>query len=184
MQLMIYSVLLGFAIGLIVFLILVYLRTNDKLLKTEDELFQLANKDDFFIKKNSYIRGDELLFYTKLQAIVGDNYFLFPQVHLSELVDVRNNVRDHDNLYHLLGNRSVDYVIFNKPEMKPLLAIELNGESHLMMNRKNRDKTVGSLLEKVGIKFLPVDKNNYNLEELKAKITSIVGIAPTTNQIS
>jgi len=149
-------------------------RLRDKLLKTEDSLLQLANKENFFNKKKSLIRDDELSFYSILYSIVKDNYYLFPQVHLSELVDVKNNVRDHDNLYQLLGNKSVDYVILNKPDMSPLLAIELNGESHFMANRQNRDKVVSLLLEKAGIKFLAVDKNNYNLEELRTGILSMI----------
>jgi hypothetical protein len=173
-MIMILSLLLGFAIGIIGLLFLRSERIYDKLLKTEDALAQLANKENFFIRKNCLIRDDELAFYAKLQAIVENNYYLFPQVHLSDLVSVQNNVRDHENLYQLLGNKSVDYVIFSKPEMCAIVAIELNGESHLMANRKNRDQLVSSVLEKVGIKFLPVDKNNYNFEELKMKILSLL----------
>lgn len=160
MEILIFAVFLGFAVAMMLLFYLRSERLKDKLIKTEDALLQLANKDSHFEKKTSLLRSDELDFYNTLLKIVGDENYVFPQVRLSDLVNIKNSSRDHENLYQVLGTKSVDYVVFNKTSMAPLLAIELNGASHFAAQRKNRDEVVKTLLESVGIGFLAVNKDS------------------------
>ena len=160
-----------------VFMLLFFLRSerfNDKLIKREDELLQLADKDDYFMKKRGYLRDDELDLFDHLQKIVGDKYHVFPQIHLSDLLYVKNGIRDHENLYQVLGQKSVDYVIFSKKDMVPLVAIELNGASHLQFNRQNRDKLVKSLLTKAGVKFFTIQKDQYLSESTSNELLALL----------
>lgn len=172
MEIWVFAVITGFAVALMLLFFLRSERLKDKLIKTEDALLQIANKDDHFEKKKSLLRSDELSFYIILQKIVGDEYYLFPQVRLSDLVNIKNGSRDHENLYQLLGTKSVDYVVFSKSAMAPLLAVELNGSSHYSLQRQNRDQLVKTLIESVGIKFLVVDKNSYDQNEISEDIKS------------
>ncbi len=172
------SVIFAIIAGLsLAFTFLFFLRSErliDKLNKRDDEFLQLANKENYFEKKYNYLRRDELSFLRLLQQKIGSDYDIIPQVHLSDIVSVKNNVRDHDNLYQLLGQKSVDYVIFSKKDLTPLIAIELNGESHLAYNRKNRDKVVEGILSKVEIKFLPVQADEYFNDEVVEKVLSLL----------
>lgn len=170
MDIVIFGVIIGLAVAMMLLFFLRSERLKDKLIKTEDALLQMANKDNYFDKKASLLRSDELSFYNTLQSIISDKFYIFPQVHLSDLVNIKNSSRDHENLYQLLGNKSVDYVVFTKPSMAPILAIELNGASHYAAQRQNRDKFVKTLFDSVGIKLLEVEKNSYRLEDLSEKI--------------
>lgn len=162
--------LFGILVGLICTFVYLFYRAIGQRDKARDDLLQFANKGDFFTKKQ-YMRPDEYEFYKKLQNIIGPDYYLFPQVHLSSIIDIKNNFKDHDNLYFLLGNKSVDYVVLNKL-MFPIMVIELNGKSHFWNNRKNRDELVKSLVTKIGINYLPIDKDNMNLEKIEQEIKS------------
>lgn len=173
----IFAACAGLAIGGMLIFYLRSERYKDKWIKSDDALLQLANKDNHFKKKESLLRQDELEFYNVLQGIINNQYTVLPQVRLSDLVSIKNDSRDHENLYHVLGNKSVDYAVFTKATMAPVLAIELNGASHFAANRQNRDQVVKALLEGVGINFLPVDKNSYKKEELSEKLKNLLSEA-------
>ncbi len=153
-----------FVTTLVLFVLVILQR--EQLQKDEDKYVQLANKDDFFERKYSILRYDELKLFNVLKSIIGDNYYIFPQVHLSEMVAIKSAFKDHDNLYEILGNKSVDFGVFTKDKMRPLLAIELNGSSHFLSGRTNRDALVKNILKKVGVEYIPLEKGNYKFDEI------------------
>lgn len=144
---------------------------RQKLIKTEDLLFSLANKKGLFSKKHAFIRNDELQLFHLLEQIAGDRYYVFPQVHFSELIDVANGNKDHDDLYLKLGEKHVDFAIFDKQLLSPKAVVELNGEYHFRASQKNKDEFRKDLFESVGIKFIPIPKAaTYSLDGLKEQI--------------
>src|SRR6266700_5825156 len=114
---------------MLVFFLLSEYRRN-KLVQTQDIIFSLANKKGFFSKKSSFIRNDEKEILHLLETVVGNDYYVYPQVHYSELIDVADANKDHDNLYLQLGEKRVDFAVFDKKLLSPKLVIELNGEYH------------------------------------------------------
>lgn len=83
-------------------MLLFYLRSErmqDKLNKTEDNI--LENKKELFSKKKSIMRTDELQLFRLLEERVGEKYYIFPQVHFTELIAIANGIKDHDNLYQI-----------------------------------------------------------------------------------
>jgi len=146
------SMLLAF-VGVLTMIAFYY---KDKYNKTHDELLDLADKRGFFSKKSSIMRQDERLFFDFLMKLYGEKYFIFPQVRLAAILDVKNDVKDHDNLYRLIDHLSLDFVIFDKTAMSPLIAVELNGKSHMQFNRRNRDQKVINVLTKAGIQFIAI----------------------------
>lgn len=168
--------LFGIILGMMCVSVWISLRFWDQKKKAEDELLMFANKGDFFMKRK-YMRDDEYEFYQQLQRIIGSEYYLYPQVHLSSIIDIKNNFKDHDNLYLLLGNKSVDYVVLSK-QMFPLLVIELNGKSHFWNTRRNRDRLVESLVTKIGIKFLAINKDFMDIKKIEHEINSNLPTIP------
>ena len=153
-----------FVSTLILFTIVIWLR--EKLQKEEDRYIQLADKDDFFESTISILRSDELELFNVLKTVIGENYYIFPQVHLSEMIEIKNVFKDHKNLYEILGNKSVDFGVFTKNTLRPLLAIELNGSSHLLSGTLNRDALKKSIFKKVGIEYISLEKGNYKFNEV------------------
>lgn len=162
-------------IGFIVFLAWIAIYYKDKYNKTRDELLDLADTRGFFSKKSSLMRADERKFFDILMKIYGNTYYIYPQVRLAAILDVQNDVKDHDNLYRQIDHLSLDFVLFDKAMMSPLVAIELNGKSHLQFNRRNRDQKVESVLTKAGIRFLAVPVSEiYDEANLKQQIDSLL----------
>lgn len=150
---------------------------RQKLIKTEDILFSLANKKGLFSKKHTFIRNDELQLFHLLEQVIGEKYYIFPQVHFSELIDVANGNKDHDDLYLKLGEKHVDFAIFDKQQISPKAVVELNGEYHFRASQKNKDESRKDLFESVGIKFITIPKaTTYSLDELKIQIVPYLTI--------
>lgn len=162
-------------IGFVVVLAWIAIYYKDKYNKTRDELLDLADTRGFFSKKSSIMRTDERQFFEVLMKLYGDTYYVYPQVRLAAILDVKNDVKDHDNLYRQIDHLSLDFVLFDKTAMSPLIAIELNGKSHLQFNRRNRDQKLESLLTKAGIRFIsfPV-ANTYDETEIQKALASLL----------
>lgn len=162
-------------IGMIVVFVYMTFWFRYKYLQKVDELLEIADKDDFFAKKPSIMRADERKLFDVLTKLYNDSYYVFPQVKLTSLLDVKEKVKDHDNVYWTLEYKSVDFALFDRANLSPVLAIELNGKSHFQFNRINRDKKVESVLTKAGIKFLSIQvAETYDENSLREEITKLL----------
>lgn len=132
-------------------------RLLDRINKIKDELLQLAKDKGYFTKK-PFMRKDEINLYNELRKLIKSDLILLPQVPLSQIIDVKNGFKDHDNLYNELSRRIVDYCILDR-NYNPLCIIELNGASHYYQNRKNRAKGVENVAQNCGIRYIEILKN-------------------------
>lgn len=144
------------------------LRLDSELKELSDKYFLLAENKGYFSKKKNFIRNDELVFFRTISDLYRDKYYIFPQVHLSELIDVTSGYRDHENLYRLLGNKSIDFLLADKEVLKPIAAIELNGGIHLTDKQKQRDELKKSVFKIANIPLISIQKQvSYNSQELR-----------------
>lgn len=163
----VFGVLAGFLVAL-GFIALYY---RDKYFKTRDEFLDLADSKGFFTRKSSLMWDSEKHVFNMLLKLYGEKFYIFPQVRLSALLNVKNDVKDHDNLYRTIDHYSIDYVFFEKLNISPIIAIELNGSSHFAVNRRNRDKKISHILENAGISLIFIDtQSGYNEEKLREMI--------------
>ena len=81
-------------------------------------------------------------FFKMLDAAVGDNYYVFPQVHLSSLFEHKVHGQDWWKAFHHINRKSVDFVICDKQTVRPLAAIELDDWSNKLDKRQARDAEV------------------------------------------
>ncbi len=166
---------LALLIGFIVLFAWIAIYYKDKYHKIHDELLDLADARGFFTKKPSIMRADERQLFDVLIKLYGDKYYIYPQARLATILDVKNDVKDHDNLYRHIDHLSLDFVLFDKQAMSPVLAIELNGKSHLQFNRRNRDQKIENVLTKAGIRFIsfPVT-NTYNETKIREALAPLL----------
>ncbi len=102
----------------------------------------------FIMNKNEY-----RLFKLLSDALANTNYYIVPQVHLDELVRPFNTA-DRVYSFRHINQKSVDFVICDKKGMVPLLAIELDGNSHNNLSTQDRDAEVTRILKEIGLKFI------------------------------
>jgi len=130
-------------------------KTITVLAKTRDLLLSMTSGKKLIVKKD-YLRKEEIEYLKKLEDIVKDRYIVKPQIHLSDIADVKFGYYDHDNLFYELKRIILDYVIFDQ-QFKPLVGIELNGRSHLFKSRKSRDKFTENLLNNIGVEYFQIN---------------------------
>lgn len=100
-----------------------------------------------YTPKDSVMTLSEMNFFWKLQKVVGDRYFIFPQVHLSALLDHKVTGQHWQSAFYHVNAKSVDYVLCSKTTLQPIYAIELDDPSHDKPDRIARDIEVERIFQ-------------------------------------
>ena len=109
--------------------------------------------------------------YDYLMRVLGQDYYVFPQVHLDELLEFPR--RNLGMLRHI-NQKSVDFVVCDKQNISPLLAIELDDTSHFLLKREARDQEVESLFKEAGVHLLRLPRYNfYTPEQIREKVRGV-----------
>jgi len=124
----------------------------------------------FRYRRKNFImsRTENAFFDTLIQAVDG-KYYVFPQVHLSEILDHEVRGQDWTYAFRAINQKSVDYVICDRQFRRPLLAIELDDSSHNSESRRQRDINVEYMLKEAGMPLLRL-QNGTKTPELYKKI--------------
>ena len=122
----------------------------------------------------NYKRKDFLMsraeheFFDILVDITKDKYYVFPQIHLSTILDNKVVGQNWKGAFRHIDEKSVDYVICDKAYIKPLLAIELDDRTHERENRKIRDVEVERILSNANLPLLRFGNDgHFNREEIQ-----------------
>lgn len=125
----------------------------------------------------NYKRKDFLMsraeheFFDILVSIVGSQYYIFPQIHLSTILDNKVVGQNWRGAFRHIDEKSVDFVICDKSYIKPLLAIELDDRTHDQEKRKDRDSEVERILNNAGLSLLRIGNNgHFDREEIKRTV--------------
>ena len=107
-------------------------------------------------------------FFDILIGITKDQYYVFPQIHLSTILDNKVVGQNWRGAFRHIDEKSVDYVICDKAYIKPLLAIELDDKTHGQEKRKERDEEVERILSDAKLPLLRFSNHgSFNKEEIK-----------------
>ncbi len=132
--------------------------------KTERAIYSYQRKQFFMTKAEHEC-------YKALVQAVGNDYFIFAQVHLSTIIDEKIVGQDWRAARAHINRKSVDFVLCDKEFISPKLAIELDDWSHAREDRVERDKEVERLLAEAGLPLLRVTHTD-NLKESIYEILS------------
>lgn len=110
-------------------------------------------------------------FFNSLTDILGDEYYVFPQVHLSTILDHKIKGQNWKAAFSYINQKSVDYVVCNRQYRRPILGIELDDWSHDGDARKQRDVNVDYMFKESGIPLLRIrDVRGMTATDIKAKL--------------
>ena len=124
-----------------------------------------------YTKKHSLMNDNEFKFFKVLEQVVGDKYYIVPQIVISDLVDVKENGFLKKSYRTKIDKKTVDFALFNKSDYSLYITIELDGPSHLEPKIMKRDAFVEDLFSRVGIPLRRIDNaDSYNLEEISSKL--------------
>jgi len=137
--------------------------SNLKSLPQERERFPYKRKD--FL-----LNTPEREFFESLQPIIPAGYIVFPQVLLSKIIKVSSSRKESFAYWNKINRKTVDFVVFEKQYLKPVIAIEYDGKTHNRKDRQTRDRFVNRALEVVGIEILHIKhQEGIYFQELERK---------------
>lgn len=87
----------------------------------------------------------EQAYYTVILDVLPDGCKAFPQVNLASFIVKNDNTPFRNELF-----RNVDFLITNV-NYEPLFVVEINDQTHLNKDRKERDEKVKNICEEAGI---------------------------------
>lgn len=128
--------------------------------------------------KKYFLTGAERKLFQILQdSELSNSYYIFPQLHLSTLLEVKPEAKDLQGKFDWLNRLFVDFVIMDKETIKPVLVIELNDSTHRWNNRKARDQFVAKALNENKIPLLIV-----GVSDLKKSVSVIEKIKKSLSE--
>ena len=123
--------------------------------------------------KTILISNAEQSYYAAIISSLPSGYHAFPQVNLASFIIKNDNSPFHNELF-----RNVDFLITNE-QYAPLFVIEINDQTHLTKERKERDEKVQRICEEAGI---PVVKfwTSYgvNKDYIQKKVNETISSLP------
>ena len=158
---------------LLIFIVIIALAL---FLKTRSE--ENIENDDLnfpnYKRKQYFFSYHELELYKLLSSILQSQYWtkydIFPKVRLADIFEPT----DWKKWISKIISKHVDFLIVNcQNHADPILAIELNWESHNSYIQEKSDKFKNELFDKLWLKLMIIDNNEVqNHEKIKEVITS------------
>lgn len=135
---------------------------------------QENNNNVFLYKaKKSLITDNENDFYKAIESSLSEEYKVFPQINLAAFIERTDNSKFRNELF-----RNVDFLITNL-YFEPKAVIEINDQTHLNKDRKERDEKVKNICEEAGIPIIRFwTSYGVNYEYIKNTIDKTLSSLP------
>jgi very-short-patch-repair endonuclease len=123
--------------------------------------------DYFYIRKDRLMTPAEVNFFKRLEGLVRDKYYVFPQVHLSSLVINKIKGKYYRAAFQKINHKSVDYALVDKKSFITKYAIELDDSTHDTASGRAADKTKKQILFQAGVILVRFrNPNSLNDDEI------------------
>ncbi len=164
----------GWIVAILVILIVVIASLVKKAEdKREQDGPEITFSDGDLSIKERYMDIREVIFYEYLQRALPDGCVAFPRVGVDNVVQPKGS----KNFYNAIMSKYVDYVVFIKKTMKPILYVDLYEDSLSEQILKEEDKNVENALKAIKLPKLTVkvDPNNeYDVELMRYDIADAI----------
>lgn len=135
-----------------------------------------GERDLSVYEKKQYIfdtKSEAELFKT-LVELFGERFYVFPQVGYSHIVQVRKGLpeRIRFGYWNSINRKSADFVLCDKENVGSVLVIELDGSSHQLSKRIERDGFINELMRVTNLPILHMDPKYISREYVKAAVES------------
>lgn len=157
---------------LTVFLVAIIYYNIKKLFdQPEDKKFTKSVSFSYFAKRLPMTQP-EVDFFFKLNRVVSERYYIFPQMHLSAILDHKVKGQDWRHAFRHINGKSVDFVLCDKTSLRPTYAIELDDTTHDSVDRRERDIEVERILKQANLPLVRISSRGITEEELTHALSS------------
>ncbi|HBH71425.1 MAG: Topoisomerase DNA binding C4 zinc finger domain protein [Parcubacteria group bacterium GW2011_GWC1_42_11] len=134
---------------------------------------RVNEKDEWlpYSKKTWLLTRAEREFLSVLERAVDGKYYIFPQLALDKIVMLEGKGSLRGGYRNKIDQKSVDFVLFDKQNISPVLVIELDDYTHQRPERQVRDGFVDRVLNQCGIPILHITSIPKEMD-LKTQIDS------------
>jgi very-short-patch-repair endonuclease len=165
-----------YAVVIMVFIALYFLKSY---LESTDKIKKIYK----YKRKDFFLTRAEHECYVALVTAVGENYYVFAQVHLSSILDHKVAGQNSGAAFAHINQKSVDFLLCDKDYISPRLAIELDDRSHERASRQERDREVERILQEAGLPLLRLENpGSFDPNDLLQKITTLLTVPTTDNR--
>jgi hypothetical protein len=126
-----------------------------------------------YLKKDSLLTQAEKKFFSILQEVVGNDYLIFSQVSLLEILSVPSGLSKSQfaSSFNKIQSKHIDFLLCEKESMKPMIAIELDDSSHREIKRMIRDSFLNNAFSSAGLPLLHIPvMPSYDRQDLNDRI--------------
>ncbi len=125
-----------------------------------------------YTAKKHLMTASEEAFFRMLTDVGADKYYVFPQVHLSGILDHKVPKQNWKYAFRHINGKSVDFVLCDKMTLKPVYAVELDDYTHQYKNRVERDREVDRIFEHTDIPLVRfTNYTSLSLDDIVAKFS-------------
>ena len=136
---------------------------------------QSASGTEFYLyeAKISLLTHNELKYFNCIKSVLPDGYLVQAQVNLASFIKKNDSSKYQNELY-----RNVDFLILDRT-YRPLIVLEVNDQSHLSPERRQRDRKVKDICEEAGIPVITLwTSYGINPEYIQKRITDALALFP------
>lgn len=157
---------------ILIILVIIVLFVVSRFIPFDKELGKpTVYKDRYSYKAKEHVMTSyEEMFFRTLSDIVGEKYYIFPQVHLSTVLDHKIPKQNWSYALRHINQKSVDFVLCDKNSLKPVYAVELDDRTHDSAIRIERDRIVEAIFKNANFPLVRFrDFRNLSKEDVIAK---------------
>lgn len=141
----------------------------------EEKEEEIDQKDLPYKKKPFLLNIPERQFFEELQKMLPEKYIAYPQIVLGSIVDVKSGVRSFKKYHSKINKKTIDFVVFDKKYLQPVLGIEYDGKTHERSDRIERDNFVDDVFQTVGLPILHIKhEREVDFNRVKESIFQIL----------
>jgi len=120
---------------------------------------------------SSIMTKDEVEFYHSLINAAGGDYAVMSNIKLADIINVKKSLFNVISHVERINSKHVDYLLCDKKDLKPVLAVELDKKRHQREDSIAHDTFVDDIFNSIGLPILhyPV-KLDYSDSDLRMKI--------------
>lgn len=154
-------------LSIILFLVIVGIVLATKLGRSSANTRKVFKDNAYsYTAKDLVMTRTEAEFFRKLDRLVQDRYYVFPQVHLSALLDHRVKGQDWKYAFRHINGKSVDFVLCDRDTLLPTYAIELDDDTHDAKDRQKRDREVERIFEEADLPLIRIRDSRISDSDL------------------
>ena len=127
-------------------------------------------------KKDRFLTAAEHSFYKVLMQSVGNNYVVFAQVRVADVITPKKKINKQKwwKRFVKISSKHYDFVLCEPSNLKIMGAIELDDRSHEKKERKKRDLFLNAASEGANLILLRIPvKKTYSVNDIKEKLKTL-----------